>query len=54
LKKAAKNACSTGFGLAAEAQPECVKVFWFFFAKKHCFLPRGPLALDVTPRSNPL
>jgi hypothetical protein len=42
LKKEAKNFCSTGFGLAAEAQPKFVKVFWFFFSKKNrfpCCLP---------------
>jgi hypothetical protein len=38
LKKKAKNSCSTGFGLSAEAQPECVKVFWCFFSKTNRFL----------------
>jgi hypothetical protein len=30
------------FGLSAEAQPEFVKVFWFFFSKKNRFLCRLP------------
>jgi hypothetical protein len=38
-KKAAKNSCSSGFGLSAEAQPEFVEVFWFFFSKKNRFPP---------------
>jgi hypothetical protein len=42
LKKEAKNFCSTGFGLSTEAQPEFVKVFWFFFSKKNRFLYRLP------------
>jgi hypothetical protein len=42
LKKEAKNSCLIGFGLSAEAQPECVKVFWFFFSKKNRFLCRLP------------
>jgi hypothetical protein len=29
-------------GLSAEAQPEFVKVFWFFFSKKNRFLCRLP------------
>jgi hypothetical protein len=36
LKKR-KNSGQAGFGLAAEAQPEFVKVFWFFFSKKNRF-----------------
>jgi hypothetical protein len=46
LKKAAENFCSTGFGLSAKAQPECVKVFWCFFSKKHRLLCRLP-AVEV-------
>jgi hypothetical protein len=42
LKKEAKNSGSIGFGLSAEAQPEFVKVFWFFFSKKNRFLCRLP------------
>jgi hypothetical protein len=42
LKKRRKNSCQTGFGLSAEAQPECVKVFWFLFSKKHRLLCRLP------------
>jgi hypothetical protein len=40
--KEAKNFCSIGFGLSAEAQPEFVKVFWFFFSKKNRLLGRLP------------
>jgi hypothetical protein len=42
LKKAAENFCSIGFGLSAEAQPDSVKVFWFFFSKKNRFPCRLP------------
>jgi hypothetical protein len=42
LKKEAKNSCLIGFGLSAEAQPEFVKVIWFFFSKKNRFLCRLP------------
>jgi hypothetical protein len=40
LKKETKDFAKTGFGLSAEAQPECVKVFWFLFSKKNRFLFR--------------
>jgi hypothetical protein len=41
-KKEARNSCQAGFGLSTEAQPELVKVFWFFFSKKNRFLCRLP------------
>jgi hypothetical protein len=42
LKKRSKKLLLTGFGLSAEAQPEFVKVFWFFVSKKNRFLCRLP------------
>jgi hypothetical protein len=37
-----------GLGLSGEAQPEFVKVFWFFFAKKNRFLCRLPSAEAIS------
>jgi hypothetical protein len=42
LKKRSKKLLLNGFGLSAEAQPEFIKVFWFFFSKKNRFLCRLP------------
>jgi len=41
-KKKQKNFFSCGFGLSGKAQPRLVKVFWFFFSKKNCFLAAAP------------
>jgi hypothetical protein len=40
-KKQQKTFDHFGFGLSGLAQPSFAKVFWFFFSKKNCFLPRG-------------
>jgi hypothetical protein len=38
LKKEAKTFDYFGVGLSRESGPRFVKVFWFFFSKKNCFL----------------
>jgi len=37
-KKKQKTFDYFGFGLSGERGPKFVKVFWFFFSKKNCFL----------------
>jgi len=40
-KKKQKTFDCFGCGLSGYSEPRLVKVFWFFFSKKNCFLSPG-------------